>query len=194
MARMSSDAHTRCVDMLRISLERNPRAKTLIRALNGRGCLTTALFFHCVDCSTHNPLEFGSEPVQQGGGYIPGAGIRICEEVLQSQKHMDETLAHELIHAFDDCRAQLDFANCDHHACTEVRAANLSGDCRFMNEMFRMKFGLKAQHQTCVKRRATLSLLSNPNCNASKEQAAAAVDRVFPKCFRDWAPFSNIPT
>jgi len=30
-------------------------------------------------------------------------------------------MAHELIHAFDDCRAKVDFANIDHVACTEVR-------------------------------------------------------------------------
>lgn len=31
---------------------------------------------------------------------------------------------HELIHAYDDCRAaNLDWSNCAHHACTEVSSA-----------------------------------------------------------------------
>ena len=31
---------------------------------------------------------------------------------------------HELIHAYDDCRAaNLDWANCAHHACSEVRVS-----------------------------------------------------------------------
>ncbi|EER06092.1 kub3-prov protein, putative [Perkinsus marinus ATCC 50983] len=38
-------------------------------------------------------------------------------------------LAHELVHAFDFARAKIDTANIDHIACTEIRAANLSGEC-----------------------------------------------------------------
>jgi hypothetical protein len=35
--------------------------------------------------------------------------------------HVDMmTIAHELIHAYDLCRANVDTSNCDHHACTEV--------------------------------------------------------------------------
>jgi inner membrane protease ATP23 len=40
------------------------------------------------------------------------------------------TLTHELVHAYDHCRAYVDWTNCVHHACSEVRAANLSGDCK----------------------------------------------------------------
>ena len=40
------------------------------------------------------------------------------------------TLTHELVHAYDHCRAYVDWSNCVHHACSEVRAANLSGDCK----------------------------------------------------------------
>ena len=39
------------------------------------------------------------------------------------------TLTHELIHAYDHCRAYMNWSNCVHHACSEIRAANLSGDC-----------------------------------------------------------------
>jgi hypothetical protein len=39
------------------------------------------------------------------------------------------TLTHELVHAYDHCRAYVDWSNCVHHACSEIRAANLSGDC-----------------------------------------------------------------
>jgi hypothetical protein len=33
---------------------------------------------------------------------------------------MTKTVAHELIHAYDDCRADIAWTNCVHHACTEV--------------------------------------------------------------------------
>lgn len=32
----------------------------------------------------------------------------------------DHTIAHELIHAYDQCRVKLDRSNCLHVACTEV--------------------------------------------------------------------------
>jgi len=47
------------------------------------------------------------------------------------------TVAHEMIHAYDDARARLDWTNLVHHACTEIRAANLSGDCSFWREVNR---------------------------------------------------------
>ena len=38
-------------------------------------------------------------------------------------KHFENTLIHELIHAYDVCRVKkFDWKNCLHHACTEVRA------------------------------------------------------------------------
>ena len=33
---------------------------------------------------------------------------------------MDDVLTHELIHAFDHCRAHVDWSNIDHLACSEV--------------------------------------------------------------------------
>lgn len=41
-------------------------------------------------------------------------------------------MRHEMIHAYDHCRAKdLDWNSCRHHACSEIRAAVLSGDCTF---------------------------------------------------------------
>ena len=34
---------------------------------------------------------------------------------------MNDTLTHELIHAYDYCRAHLDWNNLKHLACTEVK-------------------------------------------------------------------------
>lgn len=34
---------------------------------------------------------------------------------------MNQVVIHELIHAYDECRAKnLDWTNCAHHACSEV--------------------------------------------------------------------------
>ena len=47
------------------------------------------------------------------------------------------TLTHEYVHAFDHARAHIDWLNLTQHACTEIRAATLSGDCNFGRELDR---------------------------------------------------------
>ena len=53
--------------------------------------------------------------------------VLLCEDVdmMAHDSIMRTTLAHELIHAYDACRAKMDYRNCLHHACTEIRASNL---------------------------------------------------------------------
>ena len=73
------------------------------------------------------------------------AQVILCSNHLDSQDHTDTVVVHELIHAFDDCRAEVNWSNCMHHACTEIRAARLSGDCTMLREFQRANFGVKAQ-------------------------------------------------
>jgi inner membrane protease ATP23 len=75
---------------------------------------------------------------------------------------------------------------------TQVRAANLSGDCSFSQELLRGNLGLVAQQQACVRRRAELSVAMNPACGALGA-ARAAVNAVFDDCYRDTAPFDRAP-
>mmetsp|Transcript_16486 Transcript_16486/g.22786 ORF Transcript_16486/g.22786 Transcript_16486/m.22786 type:complete len:151 (+) Transcript_16486:359-811(+) len=125
------------------------------------------------------------------GGFRPPDGVVLCSNNLGTWDQISTTVTHELVHAYDHCRAKdLDWSNCHHHACSEVRAANLSGDCNFLQEFNRGNFGLKNQHQVCVKRRAELSVNMNPNC---KGRAKEAVNAVFDTCFKDTAPFDRIP-
>ena len=45
----------------------------------------------------------------------------VCSNHMNIQDEVNQVVTHELIHAFDDCRAgNLDWANCAHHACSEV--------------------------------------------------------------------------
>lgn len=99
----------------------------------------------------------------------------------------------------------------------QIRAANLSGDCSFVNEVSRFNFGLKEHHQVtllfpslavirsdgvlsvwivlfpqeCVRSRALRSILAVRK--VSREEAERVVDEVFDSCFRDHAPFGRIP-
>jgi len=82
---------------------------------------------------------------------------------------------------------------CKQQACTEVRAANLSGECRWLQELQRGNWQrIASQHQVCVKRRTLLSLRKNPACSKCIE-LEKIVDEVFKSCFNDTAPFIDIP-
>lgn len=50
-------------------------------------------------------------------------------------------MTHELIHAYDFCRSEFDLGGAGGRACSEVRAAHLSGDCGVLNEFMRGNWG-----------------------------------------------------
>lgn len=119
--------------------------------------------------------------------------VVICSNHLSAQEEVSHALTHELIHAYDHCRgADLDWTNCEHHACSEIRAASLSGDCHFKQELLRGNTGFRGQHQRCVRRRAELSVGMNPHCKGPG-RAKQAVEQTFEQCFADTAPFDRIP-
>lgn len=110
------------------------------------GCPVDNKFFHVETCDA-----------AVSGGYRPPDGVVLCKNHLAFEKDIASTMQvgslpltakaclppstavhrracaspqHELIHAFDACRAKnLDWDCCEDHACSEVRAAALSGDC-----------------------------------------------------------------
>ena len=61
-----------------------------------------------------------------------------------------------------------------------------------MQELLRGNVGMVGQHQTCVKRRAELSVAFNPACQ-SPGAAKAAVAACFNDCISDTRPFDRIP-
>lgn len=68
--------------------------------------------------------EDGEERVEvyrQGGGFSPDHGILLCANELRDRKHLEDTLAHEMVHAWDHLRWKVDWADLRHAACTEVR-------------------------------------------------------------------------
>ncbi|PWN48441.1 mitochondrial inner membrane protease ATP23 [Violaceomyces palustris] len=146
------------------------------------------------------PLLIASCPEGIAGGFNPSAptestsrsGILLCSNRIFSKSHLEDTLSHEMIHWWDHCRFKVDWSNLSHHACSEVRAASLSGDCRFFREVGRRNFGLTKQHQACVRRRAILSVMANPKCGGDEKVASKAVDEVWNSCFGDTRPFDEI--
>ena len=64
-----------------------------------------------------------------------------------------------------------------HLACTEIRAAALSGDCFLWKEWFnRLNFGLAGHQKVCVKRKAADSMMAVTN--GKREVAEKYIDEV----------------
>ncbi|CAH2277971.1 mitochondrial inner membrane protease ATP23 homolog [Pelobates cultripes] len=175
--------HRKCQVMLNIALETNPYAKLLMDAMKSSGCTVYKdRHFSCEEC----------DGAVSGGFDAASSEIVLCQNNIQNQSHMNRVVTHELIHAYDHCRAHVDwFNNVRHLACSEIRAANLSGDCSLGNELNRFKFGFKEHHKVCVRDRALRSILAVRK--VSREAAEKAVEDVFDTCFNDHEPFGRIP-
>ncbi|SCZ98927.1 BZ3500_MvSof-1268-A1-R1_Chr3-1g05714 [Microbotryum saponariae] len=148
--------------------------------------------------STSYPIPITCQPCPPtlAGGFCPTLGILLCQNRFMSKAHLQDALAHELIHAYDDRRFDMGKADdwgkdLRKHACTEIRAENLSGDCRFSREFTRRNWTLTKQHQACVRRRATLSVAANPYCK-DEQEAQKIVNEVWHSCWPDTRPFDEV--
>eukprot|EP00736_Rhodelphis_marinus_P008640 Rmarinus@m.22477 len=116
--------------------------------------------------------------------------VVLCKGAIKSQQMMDTVLSRELLHAYDDCRAYINYDDPVHLACMEIRAAMLTRDCSFMTEIRRGRITGYKQFEKCVKRRAVQSLSLNPRFRGDPEDAVADA---FPVCSADTAPFPAPP-
>ena len=117
--------------------------------------------------------------------------IVVCQNHVQDYSDFENVVTHELIHAIDQCRVKnVDFSNISQHACSEIRASNLSGECKYFTEVSRGMFQSRGGQEKCVRRRAALSVSANPNLKTDPNKE---VDKVFDRCFRDTYPFMRHP-
>ncbi|EJD37083.1 hypothetical protein AURDEDRAFT_139909 [Auricularia subglabra TFB-10046 SS5] len=172
--------NARCERWKKDLMHSSPVVAFLRKHLALTGCAVANPHVLCAPCDA-----------QRAGGFGPPTGtILLCQNRFMSKKHMEDTLAHELIHMYDHCRFKMDWYNLRHVACSEIRAASLSGDCRFGRELTRGNLTITKQHQACVRRRALLSLRGHPSC---PDDAAAerAINEVWESCFADTRPFDQ---
>jgi inner membrane protease ATP23 len=128
----------------------------------------------------------------KGGGFHPEVGILLCSNWIRSKWQLEDILIHELVHVYDYLKFNVNLKNLNHHACTEIRASMLSGECRIFNEIKKTGLGnFGAKFQDCIKRRAILSVAANPNCKDTAE-AEKVVNNVWPSCFNDTRPFERV--
>jgi mitochondrial inner membrane protease ATP23 len=74
----------------------------------------------CRRCEPHERME---------GGFDPKYGIKLCANVLEGRGRVEDTLAHEMVHAWDHLRWKVDWeaggGNLRAVACTEVSESYL---------------------------------------------------------------------
>lgn len=142
-------AHKACSTFLDRALNRSPFVKFMLKALEvrwGHRLLRRGLMnawrrtraaacersILCACRAPSRPMGALIPTVRSPRG-IPAAlfadmraavGIVLCENYIVMQKEANDVVTHELVHAFDHCRAKIDWTNCRHHACSEVRACS----------------------------------------------------------------------
>lgn len=152
------------IQVLKLSQYVDPYVFRLIEALEKKGCFLPVEFFKCKPCpglSVGAYYDTNEGVGKQPDYFHPISQIVVCEDNIGGASTIGRNVVHELIHAYDDCRAHISNTNCVHIACTEVnsvffwiliyykiRAANLSGDCHFKQEalrgnIFQVKFVLE---------------------------------------------------
>ena len=165
-----------------------PNVRFMMDSLAALGRPVDPEFVQCAKCP---------DGAAAAGGYIPSQGfIVLCQQWVAKQPgEVENTLVHEMIHAYDDTRAIVNWNDLTQHACTEIRAANLSGDCNFERELSRSNINplrFAGTGKRCVRRRAQLSVAMHPDC-PDEAAARAAVDRAWDICYKDVAPFDENP-
>lgn len=102
--------HARCLKYKQKMLTASPILTFLLQELEKVGHKFDVDTIKCTPC---NP--------ERAGGFVPGKGIVLCENQISSKPHLEDTLAHELIHAYDHSTVHLNWNNPLHLACTEIR-------------------------------------------------------------------------
>mmetsp|Transcript_2329 Transcript_2329/g.3672 ORF Transcript_2329/g.3672 Transcript_2329/m.3672 type:complete len:220 (+) Transcript_2329:56-715(+) len=186
-----SNDHRRCNSMLKTAVTKNGKIQKLIDRIEELGCAIPSDFFACRWCDAEITGGFNVGASQsESSNYKPQ--IILCENNILEKETFENTIAHELVHAYDICRSNISFKDCKQHACTEIRASNLSGECDILHEVFRGQFrNISGGKADCVSRRAAKSVEMNPNCRTS---AKKVVNEVFDSCYSDGLPLRETST
>lgn len=121
--------------------------------------------------------------------------IVLCSNFLTNfnkRNLFDYTLKRQLIFLYDSItNKNYDFKNCNHLACSEIRAANLNNVClnssyTYLNIIMRRGRSNRNSLYYCVKNTSLLNLANDfPHC---EEKAVDYIDKMFDKCITNMAP------
>jgi inner membrane protease ATP23 len=131
--------HIKCEKWKQKLFQSSPVVQFMLEQLKKVGCeFNFDKHFLCAPCD-----------LSRSGGFLPSHGVLLCQNRLMHKQHLQDTLIHELIHAFDHCTTHVNWNNCEQLACSEIRAVSLSGECQWLKELSRGNFAIAKQHQVC---------------------------------------------
>lgn len=149
-----------CESAKNAALNHNAKTKRLMRVLREHHChIPQITCARCRDCGFFEPRT---------------RDITICLDNNDTPRDVIETIAHELLHAYDDCIGT-DWNNCEDRACSEIRAVDYDGGCRPGG----LYYNSTESYKDCIKRVAAASTATAPSCG----DGTAAVNAVFRRCF-----------
>ncbi|CAF1204535.1 unnamed protein product [Rotaria sordida] len=172
-----------CYDQARQCIASCESIRRLLDVLSSHGCT--------FNFDRHLTCEINRENLR-GGFNRSTCQIIFYPENLHSFEEFCTIFEHELIHAYDYCRVNINFNNPYHLACTEIRAASLSNQCSLFNHISSSlkPFLLKNQHSICVKNRTRESM--EICTNFSRKKLNEIINHVFLRCYNDTEPFDEI--
>ena len=176
--------HDTCVKTVETLLKEMNTLRYLTESMAALGRHFDATMVKCVKVEEGTGADAGY--LWEDRGTSKRGEIVVHENMVNNAQDVEILLRHELIHAYDDTRAVIEPTNCYHHACSEVRAARMSGECMFSEELKRGNISPVTAGMTCVRRRAGLAVSGNPFCRGIGDRA---VEKVFPACYKDYEPF-----
>lgn len=181
-------------------------SQTLHKAKNE---VQNKLINSCVSCAHKEPLVLNesvsaiqTDKKNYTAGYNPiNNTIWICANNVNNVYTLKYILLHELLHAFDFARANIDVYNCHHIACTEIRAYNMSSQCGYFNskyfkgnvnvfEQLKSEQIQNTQKNKCIYNNVYATLCQFKPC---KNNAEKYINDVFQKCTHDYWPFMCAP-
>lgn len=118
-AKKDEDMFNRCESYLETNLSKNIRILQLVKSIESAGCPLPKDFFACRKCDGDVTGGFRT-PLPNEKNYKPQ--VVLCQNNMLSSATFEHTIAHELVHAYDQCRAKIEWSDCLQHACSEVSA------------------------------------------------------------------------
>ena len=165
-------SRTNCRSIIRLVKEQNKKIREMFHLIsnarqeNGAPCRVPGFICECCpnadgkrDSSLFRPSD---------------KKIRLCYNNARNATALIETIAHELVHALDDCNG-ISWGSCNERACSEIRAMDIAGSCRLGGKHRKRGESYKA----CIRRNAAHSTAGGKGCG----DGTGAVNAVFERCF-----------
>lgn len=162
--------------------------KYLVQQKREGNSAVDAIDFVCLECR-----DDGAEGNARAFFSAPPPTVVFCANRLHSSREVEETMVHELIHAYDFTVRKMDITKSDVLACSEIRSARES-ECYQKAKLLEtvlpdVEFFQKSArwlNERCVREHAVRSTSS-----MFPEEARDQVDKMFDQCYTDQSPFPS---